>query len=156
MADITKTPVNVRPAGYGNDCMQNLKAGEALQTGDAVYVNSASPSQVLKARGNAIATVRARGVVIKGDVNSTPGSTLIALNEVCVVLYHGELHGFDLTGVLGNEVYVSSAVAGNLTGTKADITAGQFEYALGWASTDENGNHILTIQPQILFPVAKV
>jgi hypothetical protein len=120
MADITVVTADVRPLNTAVPI--RAKATEALDFGDAVYIDSATgdiPNVSLADASLVNALVVAVGIVV-ATTPDNPGATSVAAGDPCDVVIRGEVTGWtDLTP--GRTVWLSDN-AGNIANAVGTVS----------------------------------
>lgn len=120
MAAITKVSADVRPANANQCIIRQLISGEAIDVGEAVYIDTTTGTAML-ASGAAAGSAQFVGIVVAiGSEGRTTGS---AAGETLSVVLSGPVAGFDIDA--GEIAFVS-----NTAGALADA-AGTKSYIAG-------------------------
>lgn len=118
MAAITKVSAEVRPVNANQCIIRQLVSGEAIDVGEAVYIDTTTGAAMLAAGGTA-ATVQFVGIVVAiGSEGRTVGA---GAGETLSVVLSGPVAGFDIgAGVIAYVSNTEGALA-DAAGTKAYI-----------------------------------
>ncbi|MCU0464061.1 MAG: hypothetical protein MUF38_05790 [Anaerolineae bacterium] len=141
MADIVRTKENVALLQVHQVEVYSLVAGEYIEAGQLVCINSSG--KVVKADAGALATARAAGFA---TANAN-------INEGVSVLRRGMLEGFTLTSLAYNALVYVSDTAGAVA--DAPGASGTYRKVVGsvWAKSDPTKTKVLMVDIDIVEPV---
>ena len=119
--DIGAREVNADNVALGAQRQIEITSADTLAALDAVYIGTAGT--VLRARANASSTMPAIGVATLATVSGA----------VATIATEGLVYGFNFSGYVGREIYVSPDTAGAVTPLGGTIVSGQLVQVVGKA-----------------------